>query len=82
MQTELVELDGIVYEVSELGMDSGFAMLGEDGQLDAPTMIRAAVTMDGAKIEQDGISLRHAQKLLPVVLRLNGMESTGEEGND
>ena len=82
MKTEAVEIDGIIYEVSEIGMDDGFAMLDDDGSLNAPAMIRAAVKLDGQAIEQNGISLRHAQKLLPMVLKLNGMEAGEEEGKD
>lgn len=82
MQTEVIEIDGDLYEVSELGMDAGFALLSEDGELNIPAMIKATVTRNGEKLEgEDPISLRHAQKLAPIVLKLNGMEPV-EEGKD
>ena len=81
MKSEMIEIDGIMYEVSEIGMDDGFDLIGEEGGLNAPALLRAAVTRDGEKIERNGISLRHAQELMPVVLRINGMEAK-EEGED
>jgi hypothetical protein len=78
MKSEMIEIDGSMYEVSEIGMDDGFDLMGEEGGVNAPALLRAAVTCNGEKIERNGISLRHAQELMPIVLRINGMEAPAE----
>ncbi len=82
MKTEVLEIDGELYEISELGMDTGFGLLGDEGELNIPAMIKATVTRNGEKLEgENPISLRVAQQLAPVVMKLNGMAPV-EEGND
>lgn len=82
--SEILELDGVVYEVTMVGMDDGFELLDTEGGINAPGLIRAAVRINGKPPERNEIPLKHAQKLMPVVMQLNGLDSiqADDEGND
>ena len=73
-------IDGVEYEVRELTMEQGFAIL-KDGEMDVPSLIRASVLVDGEPAKEGEISMRIAQKLMPEVLRVNDLEGR-EPGND
>ena len=75
-----MKIDGIEYEVRELTMEQGFAIL-KDGELDVPSLIRASILVDGQPAVEGEISMRVAQKLMPKVLKANGLEER-DPGND
>ena len=75
-----MKIDGIEYEVRELTMEQGFAIL-KDGELDVPSLIRASILVNGQPAVEGEISMRVAQKLMPEVLKANGLEER-EPGND
>jgi len=75
-----MKIDGIEYEVRELTMEQGFAIL-KDGELDVPSLIRASILVDGQPAVEGEISMRVAQKLMPEVLKANGLEER-DPGND
>lgn len=76
-----MEINGIDYQIKELSMEDGFALLKEnDGVIDIPTLVRASVLIDGQPAGDGDISFAVAQKLMAEVLRINGLEAT--EGND
>ena len=75
-----MKIDGIEYTVRELTMEEGFEIIG-DGEIKIPELIRACVLIDGVAPEVGQLSMRVAQKLMPEVLRVNGM-SEDAEGND
>ena len=75
-----MKIDGIEYEVRELTMEQGFAIL-KDGELDVPSLIRASILVDGQPAQEGEISMRVAQKLMPEVLKANGLEER-DPGND
>ena len=75
-----MKIDGIEYEVRELTMEQGFAIL-KGGELDVPSLIRASILVDGQPAVEGEISMRVAQKLMPEVLKANGLEER-DPGND
>jgi hypothetical protein len=70
-------IDGKKYEVKELTMEQGFAIMS-GGELDVPTLIRASITIDGRPAGEGEISMKVAQKLMPAVLKANGLEDNSE----
>jgi len=75
-----MKINGIEYTVRELTMEQGFAIL-KDGELDVPSLIRASILVDGQPAQEGEIPMRVAQKLMPEVLKANGLEER-EPGND
>ena len=76
-----MKIKGVEYTVKELSMEEGFHLFGSSGELDIPALIRASVMIDGVPAKEGEISLGVAQKLIPEVLRANGLEAE-EGGND
>ena len=75
-----MKINGVIYEIRELSMEDGFALLNEnDGALDIPSLVRASVLIDGQPAGEGDISFGVAQKLMADILRINGLEAT--EGN-
>ena len=72
-----MKINNIEYTILELSMEEGFEVIG-DGQVNIPDLIRACVLIDGEKAKPGQISMRVAQKLMPEVLRVNGMSEDGE----
>jgi len=79
MKTKEITIDGATYTVRELSMEEGFPLFSAEGKLDMPSLIRAAVTIDGRTPEKGEISLSTAIKLMPHVNELNSFG--GGEGN-
>ena len=74
-------LDGVTYEVTMIGMDDGFELLDSEGGVNAPGLVRASVRINGKEPERNEIPLKHAQKLLPMIMELNGLKGEDDEGN-
>ena len=85
MQVKEVKIGKRTFEVRQLTMEEGYAMIGKTGgeELDIPTMINACVTQNGKPLKPNTLSFQDANTLLPTVLELNSANlDEGKAGND
>lgn len=79
--TESIKIKDRTFEVRKLTLEEGMPLMMKQGEMDMASIVYACVTEGGKPLEPGSLSMGEGAKLMPVVLRVNDMETGDPSGN-